>query len=156
MNGRRVQIAVVGSSQGEKASLRLAEEVGREIAAAKAVLVCGGLAGIMEAAARGAREAGGLVIGITPGYAGREANPWVEVVIPSGLGHARNVLVVAAGQAVIALPGGFGTLSEIYLALKLGRPVVLLTRWAELDGVRYAESPASAVREALKAAKATG
>lgn len=156
MNRRRVQIAVVGSSQGQGASLTLAEEVGRELAAAGAVLVCGGLGGVMEAAARGAGEAGGLVVGITPGYVRSEANPWIEVAIPSGLGHARNVLVVAAGQAVIALPGGFGTLSEIYLALKLGRPVVLLTRWAEVDGARYAENAVSAVREALNAAKRTG
>src|SRR5438034_1269460 len=121
--------------------------------AAGAVLVCGGLGGVMEAAARGAAEGGGTVIGILPGYDHRDANRHLTVALPTGLGYARNVLVAAAGDALIALPGGHGTLSEVALAQVLGRPVVALGRRRERAGVVAARTPAEAVRRALALAR---
>jgi hypothetical protein len=107
----------------------------------------------MEAAARGAHEAGGLTVGILPSYDRASANPWIDVVIPSGLGHARNVLVVASGDAVIALPGEHGTAAEIALALKLGRCVVALGAWQDYVGVLQAVTPAEAVAAAVAVAR---
>jgi uncharacterized protein (TIGR00725 family) len=146
---RQVHIAVSGAAVCSESVRELAEEVGREIARRDAVLVCGGLGGVMEAAARGAHQAGGLTVGILPTYDSRSANQWLDVVIPSGLGHARNVLVAASGDAVIALPGEHGTASEIALALKLGRHVVALHAWQDYIGVLHATSPAEAVATAI-------
>jgi uncharacterized protein (TIGR00725 family) len=153
------QIAVIGSGTCEQNSepAKLAEEVGRRIAEAEAVLVCGGLGGVMEAAARGAAEAGGTVIGITPSDSVGHANPYCTHVIATGIGHARNLAVVASGEAVIAIGGEWGTLSEIGFARRLGRTVVTLRSWsahgegpmAEAPGVVSAESPEQAVAEAL-------
>ncbi len=126
-------IAVVGS--GDRlpvAQRRQAEAVGRAVAEAGAVLVCGGLGGVMEAACRGAHAGGGLTVGILPGRDRGEANGHVDVAIPTGLGEARNVLVVRSADAVVALAGEFGTLSEIAFALQAGIPVVGLDTW-ELD-----------------------
>jgi len=103
----------------------------------------------MEAAARGAREAGGLSVGILPGPSHRDANPFVDISIVTDLGHARNALVVHSSHAVIALPGQYGTLSEVALALKMGIPVVGLQSWGHLDGVVATESPSEAVALAL-------
>jgi uncharacterized protein (TIGR00725 family) len=155
MTQRRIHIAVSGAGTCSEPVRQLAEEVGREVARHDAVLVCGGLGGVMAAAARGARNAGGLTVGILPTYDPRTANRWLDVVIPSGLGHARNVLVVASGDAVIALPGEQGTLSEIALALKLGRCVVALQAWQDYVDVLHATSPAEAVTTALAAVGAT-
>lgn len=149
---RRIHIAVSGAAACDESMLQLAEEVGREIARRGAVLICGGRGGVMEAAARGAHNAGGLTVGILPTYDRQAANPWLDVVIPSGLGHARNVLVVASGDAVIALAGEHGTASEIALALKLGRCVVALQAWRDYPGVRPAASAAEAVTIAIAAA----
>jgi len=148
---RRLHIAVSGAGTCSRPVWQLAEEVGREIARHGAVLICGGLGGVMEAAARGARGAGGLTVGILPSYDSRSANRWLDVVIPSGLGHARNVLVVASGDAVIALPGEQGTASEIALALKLQRCVVALEAWQDYAGVLHATSPTEAVTMAIAA-----
>jgi uncharacterized protein (TIGR00725 family) len=122
--------------------------VGRDLAARGAVLVCGGLGGVMEAACRGAKEAGGLTVGILPGTDRVAANAFVEVAIPSGLGEARNALVVRAVDALIAVGGGYGTLSEIALALKAGKRVVGLDSW-DIDGVVAAADPAAAVAAVL-------
>ena len=151
MAQRRIQIAVSGAGTCSEPVALLAEEVGRQIARRDAVLVCGGLGGVMAAAARGAHDAGGLTIGILPTYDSKTANPWLDVVIPSGLGHARNVLVVASGDAVIALSGEQGTASEIALALKLGRCVVALQAWEEYVGVLHVASPEEAVSTAIAA-----
>jgi hypothetical protein len=110
--------------------------------------VCGGLGGVMEAACRGAKEAGGLTVGILPGTDRAAANAFVEVAIPSGLGEARNVLVVRAADALIAVGGGHGTLSEIALALKAGKRVVGLDSW-DIEGVVAAPDPAAAVAAVL-------
>jgi uncharacterized protein (TIGR00725 family) len=112
-------------------------------------VVCGGLGGVMEAVCRGAREAGGTTIGILPGADRAAANPFVGVAIPSGLGEARNALVVRAADAVIAVGGGYGTLSEIALALKAGKPVVGIGTW-DIDGVISAPDPGTAVETVLR------
>jgi uncharacterized protein (TIGR00725 family) len=135
----------VGAGEGEWPA---AEAVGRDLAARGAVLVCGGLGGVMEAACRGAKEAGGLTVGILPGTDRAAANAFVEVAIPSGLGEARNALVVRAVDALIAVGGGYGTLSEIALALKAGKRVVGLDSW-DIDGVVAAADPAAAVAAVL-------
>ena len=122
-------IAVVGAGRASPEELAVAEEVGAEIAAAGAVLVCGGLGGVMEAACRGARSRGGRTVGLLPGLDRSEANGWVEVAVPTGLGEARNAIVVRTADVVIAVHGEFGTLSEIALALKMGKPVVGIGTW---------------------------
>src|SRR3989442_629143 len=122
-------IAVIGAGQCDAQTAALAEEVGRRLAQAGATLVCGGLGGVMEAACRGAKSTGGLTIGVLPGSDRADANRWVDIAIPTGLGEARNILVVRSAQAVIAVGGEFGTLSEIAFALKLGIPVFGLNTW---------------------------
>jgi uncharacterized protein (TIGR00725 family) len=146
-----VFIAVVGSAGCTERVASLAAEVGREVARRGAMLVCGGRGGVMEAACRGAKEAGGTTIGILPGTDRSEANPFVDVAIATGLGEARNAIVVRAADAVVAVSGGYGTLSEIGLALKMGRPVVGLGTWElgrggqPVDAVTRAETPVEAV-----------
>jgi hypothetical protein len=122
--------------------------VGRLLAERGAMVVCGGLGGTMEAACRGAREAGGTTLGLLPGLDRSAANPFVSVAVPTGLGEARNALVVRAADAVIALGGGYGTLSEIALALKAGKRVVGLRTW-DIDGVLAVEDAEAAVAAAL-------
>ena len=130
--GRAPRIAVCAPGEASDEELLLAGAIGRLVAERGCTLVCGGLGGAMAAACRGAREAGGVTIGIIPGYDDRAANPWVEHVICTGIGQARNALVAATGQALIAVGGGWGTLSEIALGLRLGRPVVLLGGWTNV------------------------
>lgn len=125
------------------------------MAAAGAVLVCGGLGGIMEAAARGAKSAGGLTLGILPGRSRKAANAYLDCVVATGLGDFRNFLVVATADAVVALPGSYGTLSEIAMALTLQKPVVGLGTW-EIEGVVRATTAEEAVRLALVAAEQNG
>jgi uncharacterized protein (TIGR00725 family) len=150
-----VHVAVIGSADCSAAAAKAAEAVGREIARRGHVLVCGGRGGVMEAACRGARAAGGLTVGILPGADRRQANPYVDVAIATGLGEARNAVVVRTADAVIAVHGEHGTLSEIGLALKMGKPVVGLGTWALSppdggpDPVVRASTPAEAVAAAL-------
>ncbi|MBT8508194.1 hypothetical protein AZH53_07220 [Methanomicrobiaceae archaeon CYW5] len=148
-----MQVAVIGAGEANGKELLDAAETGRCIGRAGAVLVCGGRGGVMEAASRGAREAGGMVVGILPGEG--PGNPYLTVVIPTGLGIARNTLVVAAGDAVIAVGGGYGTLSEIAMALKRGIPVFGLGTW-DIDGVIPCPSPAEAVSRARAATRYAG
>jgi uncharacterized protein (TIGR00725 family) len=161
---RAIRIAVCAPGTASDEELLLAGAVGKALAEQGCTLVCGGLGGAMAAASRGAKSAGGTTIGIIPGYDDRAANPWIDHVICTGIGQARNALVVATGQAVIAVGGGWGTLSEIALALRLGRPAVLLGGWgtllsteegrehiADLGGeVRFAETAEEAVVAALE------
>jgi uncharacterized protein (TIGR00725 family) len=142
-------VAVVGPREASPEEVKTAETVGRELGGRGAVLVCGGLGGAMEAACRGAKQAGGATLGILPGLDRRAANPWVDLALPTGLGEARNALVVRAADAVIAVGGAYGTLSEIALALKTGKPVAGLGSW-EIDGVEQAAGPAEAVETALR------
>jgi len=158
---RARQVAVVGSSRVELGSElgQLGEEVGRLLAEAGMTLVCGGLTGVMEAACRGASGAGGEAIGIVPGNSVAEANPYCTHVVATGIGHARNLAVVSSGDAVIAIGGEWGTLSEIGFARAIGRPVIALRSWAlsgreEMEGapgVVLAESAREAVERALEA-----
>jgi uncharacterized protein (TIGR00725 family) len=164
---RALRIAVCAPGSASDEELTLAGAIGRLLAERRCTLVCGGLGGAMAAACRGAKEAGGVTIGIIPGYDDRAANPWVDHVICTGLGQARNALVAATGEAVIAVGGGWGTLSEIALALRLGRPVVLLGDWAAMfalsDGqtdtgalgavITFAESAEDAVNAAIVSAR---
>jgi uncharacterized protein (TIGR00725 family) len=144
-------VAVVGPGRAGAAETELAEAVGRGLAERGAVLVCGGLGGVMEAACRGAAQAGGETVGILPGLDRGQANPHVLVAVPTGMGEARNALVVRAADALIAIGGEWGTLSEIALAMKTGKPVVGLGTW-ELDGIARAEDADDAVERALTAA----
>ena len=157
MSPRAPQISVAGGGTCSARTARLAEAVGRAIAAAGAILVCGGQGGVMEAAARGAARRGGMVVGLLPTYRHADGNAHLTVSLPTGLGHARNILVAAAGDAVIALPGLHGTLAEVALARVLERPVVVLGAWGDLPGVVRARTPGAAVRQALRLARrATG
>lgn len=131
---RRPTIAVVGAGVCTSDTAEVAHAVGRLIAERGGVLVTGGLTGVMEAASQGARRAGGLVVGILPGLDAGEANKAVEVAIPTGMGQLRNGLVVSTGDAVIAVGGEWGTLSEIGLALKIGKPVIGLNTWELSQG----------------------
>jgi uncharacterized protein (TIGR00725 family) len=141
-------VAVVGA--GDVPDSGVAFDVGRLLAARGAVVVTGGLGGVMAAACRGARSAGGVTLGLLPGLDRSAANEWVSVVVPTGLGELRNGLVVRAADAVIAVGGGYGTLSEIALALKAGKPVVGIGSWA-IDGVVAVDDAAAAVERVLAA-----
>ena len=148
-------IAVIGGSQCSKKEAQLAEEVGRELARRGAILVCGGLGGIMKAACKGASSGGGTTIGILPGESSQTANQYVQIPIVTGLGEARNVIVVKSVQAVIAIGGGYGTLSEISHALRNSVPVIGLNTWSLARNGRQdksiipAQSPIEAVEKAL-------
>ncbi len=151
-------ISVIGAGRATAEQYSLAEEVGRLVAGTGAVLVCGGLGGVMAAAASGAKAAGGRTLGILPGHDRSAADPHLDMVVTTGIGHARNLAVVSSGDAVIAVGGEYGTLSEMALAAKLGRPVVVLDGWRVSrdeggEGIWYASSPQEAialVRQALR------
>lgn len=158
----RTQIAVVGAGDGAADFLATAEQVGARLAEAGAVLVCGGLGGVMEAACRGARQAGGLTVGLLPGTDHAAGNAFLDISVPTGMGEMRNALVVRAGEAVIAVGGGFGTLAEIALALKSRTPVVGIATWEAaragrpIEDIERAESAAEAVERALALVGAQG
>jgi len=145
-----VQIGVVGACVCDSSVDRLAEDVGRAVAQSGALLVCGGLGGVMEAAARGAKREGGFTLGILPGVSRASANEYLDCAIATGLGHLRNFLIAQTADALIGVSGRFGTLSEIAMALTLGKPVIGLGTW-EIDGVILASSAGEAVRLALEA-----
>lgn len=154
-------IGVIGESRfSDAAHEALAEEVGRRIAAAGCALICGGLGGVMEAACRGSRTAGGMTIGILPGSDRKEANAFVDVAVATGMGQTRNTIIVLTADALIAIGGGYGTLSEIGFALRQGRPVVGLRTWdatraGERAPIVVVQTPEQAVGEALRLAGAT-
>jgi len=141
-----IQVSVIGSGSEHEAR---AEEVGRLLAERGCTVVTGGLGEVMAAAARGAKKAGGTTIGILPGQSRAEANEWIDHVVVTGIGHARNLAVAGSGDAVIAVGGSWGTLAEIGFAMRLGRPVVVLEPGWELDGIDRGETPADAVDLAL-------
>ena len=152
-------IAVIGNSSCSPEEAKLAESVGELLAQQGATVVCGGLGGVMEAVCRGAKSKGGLTIGILPGENSSMANPWVDIPVVTGLGEARNVAVVKSAQAVIAIGGSYGTLSEIAYALKSNIPVIGLNTWAlsrnvqEDDSIIRVQSAANAVDKAISLAK---
>jgi uncharacterized protein (TIGR00725 family) len=146
-----VQVAVVGSGSGHEAP---AEAVGRLLAERGCTVVTGGGGQVMAAAARGAKAAGGTTIGVLPGERRREGNEWLDHEVVTGIGHARNLAVVASGDAVIAIGGSWGTLAEVAFASRLGRPVVILEPGLQVEGVARASSPEEAVELALRLAGA--
>jgi uncharacterized protein (TIGR00725 family) len=138
-----MQVAVIGGGQCDASVWKMAQELGRRLAEEGHTTICGGLGGVMEAVCCGVREAGGQAVGILPGEKD-EANPFVGIAIATGMGHARNVLVVKSADAVIALPGEYGTLSEIALALKMGKRVISLKSWS-IPGAIGAENVEEAI-----------
>ena len=156
MINKRKFIAVIGGGECSPQEAKLAEEVGREIARQGAILVCGGLGGVMEAACKGASSEGGITIGILPGDSRQTANPYVQIPIVTGIGYARNFAVVKSAQVVIAIGGSYGTLSEISHALQSGIPVIGLNTWSlsrngqQDNSIIVAQSPAEAVNKALE------
>ena len=152
---RKSFIAVIGGSEPSVEETRLAESVGRELANRGAILVCGGLGGVMEAACKGAHSAGGITIGILPGDSRHAANPYVQIPIVTGIGYARNITVVKSAQAVIAIGGSYGTLSEISHALQSGIPVIGLNTWSLSrnsqpdNSIIPGQNPTQAVNKAL-------
>jgi len=157
-----VFVSVIGGSQCSRREAELAEEVGAELARRGVTLVCGGLTGVMAAACKGARSAGGTTVGILPGSRRKDANPYVDIPIVTTIGEARNVIVVCSGQAVIAICGEYGTLSEIAYALRYKIPVVGLNTWSlskrgQLDSpIIIAQSAKDAVDKALAAIEGKG
>ncbi len=148
----RTYISVIGAAECTKEEARVAETLGRELAKRGAVVVCGGKGGVMEAACKGARSAGGLTIGILPGLDRSEGNAYVDIPIPTGLGSARNSIVVLSGQAVIAVGGAYGTLSEIAFAHLYQRTVVGLGTW-KLEGPSVGDLPVIEAASAGEAAE---
>jgi hypothetical protein len=145
-----MQIAVIGRGDCSGEEYAAAETVGRLIAEKGATVCCGGLYGVMEAACRGAKEAGGTTVGVLPDTG--DGNPYLDVVIRTGMGHARNVVLVHSADAVIAVGGGYGTLSEIAVALKTGKPIFGLSTW-KIEGVRACATPEEAVSLAVRAGR---
>ena len=150
MAGPTPYVAVVGGGEAGEADCAVAYEVGRELARRGAVIVCGGLGGVMEAACRGAKEEGGATLGLLAGDDRTAANPFVDVAVATGMGEARNALVARTADVVVAVAGEFGTLSEIALALRMGKPVVGLSTWE----LARAGRPVEAILRAATASEA--
>jgi uncharacterized protein (TIGR00725 family) len=146
------RIGVIGASQCGKALAETAYQTGKLIAKSGGILVCGGMGGVMEAACRGASEAGGLTVGILPGSSARDANRFVDVPIVTGMGYTRNSLVVLSAQAVIAIGGRYGTLSEIAYAIQYKIPLIGLNTWKIGTAIRHLKTPEEAVKLAFKLA----
>jgi uncharacterized protein (TIGR00725 family) len=142
-------IAVIGGRRSDKSLLKEAEEAGRLIARKGLTLVCGGLRGVMEAASRGAKSEGGLTVGILPQNDSKEANPFIDIPIVTGLGIGRNVIIARTADALIAIGGEYGTLSEIAFALQMGKPVAGIKTW-DIKGVVSAENAEEAVNKVLE------
>jgi hypothetical protein len=140
-----MNIAVIGGDSCSKKVGKVAQQLGELIASQGWVLICGGGSGVMEAACKGAKQKGGFTVGILPGYGGREANPYLDVKIPTGLGYARNILVVRSADFIVAIDGKYGTLSEIAFALNEGKLVYGIATW-EIKGVIKVKTPQEAVK----------
>jgi uncharacterized protein (TIGR00725 family) len=154
MGKPKIAIGVIGGSTIDDSNSELAYEVGKHIAQNNAMLVCGGLGGTMEAASRGAAENGGLVVGILPDDTKNSANPFVHIALPTGMGIGRNILVVRSSDVLIAFPGSYGTLSEIALALNLGKTVIYMPGTWNLSKIGQVSS--SLFKEAFDAPQAVG
>ena len=146
---RKIYIGVIGAGDCSEEIYSIAGEVGFLIGENDWTLVCGGLGGVMEGAAKGCNRAGGTTIGILPGHQKNSANPFITIPIPTGLGEARNILVTRVSDVLVAIAGGYGTLSEIGFALKIEKPVIGLKTWPGIAGIDYVETPLQAI-EAVK------
>lgn len=149
---KRTIIGIIGSSSPTLEEELFAQEVGERLARKGVIIICGGLGGVMEASARGAKKANGLTIGILPGISKEDANQYIDIPIPTGFGEARNLIIIRSSSSVIAIGGGYGTLSEIAFALKLGTPVVGLKTW-DIKGIVKVETAEDAVLKAIELAK---
>ncbi len=143
-------ISVIGAGSCDNNTYVIAEDLGKLVAQRGAILITGGLGGVMEGVSKGACESGGTVIGILPGFSKEDANPYVTIPITTGLSHARNVIIVRSADAVIAVTGEYGTLSEIAIALKLGKPVIGIDTWKNIEGVVKADNAEDAVVKAFE------
>lgn len=150
--GKKLYIGVIGAGQCDRNLENLAEQVGRAIALEGALLVCGGLGGVMNAAARGAHMAGGQTIGILPGNFKNEASEFIDIAVATGIGEARNIVIIKTADAVVALPGKFGTLSEMAFCMKICKPLVSLSNWNISDEIERFDVPVLAVKRAIQLA----
>ncbi len=153
---RKPMIAIVGAGKCSKKLRDMAAQAGKYIAEHGGVVVCGGMGGIMEGAAKGAKEAGGVTIGILPTDNIEDANEYIDYVIPTGFGEARNIMVVRAADAVVAFPGKYGTLSEMAFAMHAGKPVISVNAWRLSDEIEHADDPIEAAKRALELAEKKG
>jgi len=144
------RIAIIGAGIVDEELAGLAYQVGYLLGKEGAIILTGGLGGVMEAASQGAREAGALTVGVLPGPKAEEANPYVLIPIVTDMGHARNVILVRTAELLVSIGGGFGTLSEIALALKMWKPVIGLRTWPNLKGITYVESPEEVLAKVLE------
>jgi uncharacterized protein (TIGR00725 family) len=149
-------IGVIGGSEVSPELYRAAELIGHELATRRAVLITGGLSGVMEAAAKGAKGAGGLTIGVLPGFSPADANPYIDLPIVTGLGEVRNIIIVRTAAVLIAVGGGYGTLSEIAFALRLQKPIIGLNSWPVADAIIWVQTPQEAVARAFALLDGTG
>jgi uncharacterized protein (TIGR00725 family) len=149
-------VGVIGGSEVSPELYRAAETIGREIALRRAVLITGGLTGVMEAASRGAKAGGGVTIGVLPGLSPHDANPYIDFPIVTGLGEARNLIIVRTADVLIAVGRGYGTLSEIAFALRLQKPVIGLDTWEVDEAIARVQSPEEAVARAFMFLESAG
>ncbi|WP_022855792.1 TIGR00725 family protein [Thermodesulfobacterium thermophilum] len=150
MDLKNRRIAVVGAGIADESTYQIAYTMGKLLGEKGAIVYTGGLGGVMEAACKGAFKAGATTVGILPGHKPEEANPYVKVLVLSDMGHARNVILIRSVEAVIAISGGYGTLSEIALALKMWKPVIGINTWENIPGVNYVSSPEKALAKLLE------
>ncbi|MFI5323022.1 MAG: TIGR00725 family protein [Thermodesulfobacteriota bacterium] len=153
LSDMEIVIGVIGAGYAEEEERATAFEVGKEIARKRCALICGGKGGVMEAACRGAKTERGLTIGVIPDDFKNDANPYVDIPVVTGMGHGRNIIVVRSSDALIAIGGGFGTLSEIAFALRLEIPVVGIKTWDVSSEIKRAEYPGEAVEMAVGLAR---
>ncbi len=143
-------ISVIGDGSCNNDIYMIAEEAGKLIAEKGGILITGGLGGVMEAASKGAKEAGGTTVGILPGFSREDANRYVDIPVTTGLSHARNIIIARSADALIAISGGYGTLSEIAIAMKLGKPVIGIKTWGNIEGIINVNSPDEAIKKVLE------
>jgi uncharacterized protein (TIGR00725 family) len=143
-------VAVIGAGQCDQRIYKMAEALGKELARNGFTIICGGLGGVMEAVCKGAKDSGGLTIGVLPGEHITDANPYVDVPIATGMGIGRNIIIIRTAQAVVAIDGSFGTLSELAFALQLNKPIVGLETWDVSDNIVKTSTPGEVVNEILK------
>ena len=146
----KIHIGVIGAGECSQEIYDQASELGYLIGKNDWVFFCGGLGGVMEGAAKGCYQSGGITVGILPGKEKDSANPFITLPIATGLGEGRNLLVVRASDVVVAIAGGYGTLSEIGFALKIGKPVIGLKTWPGIDGIDYVETPEQVINRVVK------
>ncbi len=149
-------VGVIGGSEVSSDLYNAAEVIGREIAKRQAVLITGGLAGVMEAAAKGAKSVGGFTVGVLPGFSPQDANPYIDLPLVTGLSEARNIIIVRTADVLVAVGRGFGTLSEIAFALKLQKPIIALETWDVADALIRVWTPQDAVERAFALLDALG